>query len=754
MEISQIRSFALCAPLWAIMVTAAPTIASAQAAAAASPQPGSPTPTTDPVQNGQTVAEMQEVVVTAQKRSERLIDVPESVAAVSATDLAKLNATEFRDYANTVPGLEFTTQGAGQNQISIRGVTTGTPAASQTVGVYVDDVPYGASASYGMAGGLALDQGLFDLDHIEVLRGPQGTLYGASSLGGVLKYVTVAPDTRTYGGTVQAGVSSTHYGGVNYNGDFALNLPLVEDKAALRVDGYYSRDGGFIDNIGLGQSDVDRSRTYGGRIDLLLKPIDHLSVRIVGAAQNIERGGQATADYNLDGSPRYGGLEQDRIVDEPFGQQFRLVSGTIKYEFRNIALTSVSSYQTVGSQFVSDFSSLYVPLLGAAGIPLGSVGVTDSPDTRKFVQEIRLQSTSRGFFEWIVGGFYTSEANATHEFITATNTNGTPSTLSLFSAYLPDDYMEVAGFGNLTLHLTDKLQVTGGIRYAHSEQTFEQDGAGILIGSEPRNQTSDDVATYLADAQYRFTPDANVYFRYATGYRPGGPNAVAYDPVTGKPLAPPTFASDNLQNYEGGFKAQTPDRRFAINVDGYFIDWNDIQIVTARNGIAVVANATSGAHIYGSDLTATVRPTRDFTVTDAFGYIHSALTANDPDLGGTAGETLPNVPKFTNAVTADYVISDVRFLPRLGATIRYISDRKASFNNNPGQPQYDLGDYTSVDLRAGATIKTVDVQVFVRNVFDDRGQLSANTILSLDGGPAQVSILQPRTVGVSLSTHF
>ena len=695
----------------------------------------------------------QEIIVTARKRSERLLDVPQSVAVVTSADLAKLDATQFRDYANTIPGLQFTTSGAGFNQITIRGITTGV-SGSQTVGIYVDDVPYGASTAWANAGSLGLDPGLFDLDHIEVLRGPQGTIYGASTLGGVLKYVTVMPDTLAVGGTARAGLSSTNSGGIGYNGAAAVNLPILSDKAAVRVGAYYSHDGGFIDDIGLGRSNVDRSNVYGGRVDLLVRPTDRLSIRLVGTGQNIDRDGTAAADYDFDGSPRFGDLEQDRIVAEPFDQHFRLASGTINYQFESASLTSISSYQSVKTAFTLDFSGLYVPLLGSLGLPIGSIGVTNDTNTRKFVQEVRLQSTNRSFFEWQVGAFYTHETNKLHQFITATNPDGTPSPLPLLDAQLPSTYEEIAGFGNVTFHLTNKLQVTGGIRYAHNDQTFQQIASSILVQTLPKGKSDENVATYLVNAKYELNPDANVYVRYATGYRPGGPNGVPINPTTGEPLAPPTFDSDTLANFEAGIKARTADHRLAIDLDGYFVDWDNMQLVTLRNGIGVVANAMSGAHIYGGDLTITARPSRAFTASAAFGYTDAHLAGDDVDLGGRKGEQLPNVPKLTAALIADYVIPNTSFKPRFGGTIRYVSARDSSFDASPNAPQYHLDHYASVDLRAGATFGPVDAQVFARNLFDVRGQLSANTSLTLLGAPAQVSLLQPRTIGASLSTRF
>lgn len=736
---------------WSLLAGTAGISGTASAQVAVAPAQSQSAPITDDGNVNSTAPE--EIIVTARKKAERLIDVPQSVTALSADDLARLNATQFRDFANTIPGLQFTTTSVGQNQVSIRGVTTGL-SGSQTVGIYVDDVPYGASGSYAQAGTLALDQALYGLDHVEVLRGPQGTLYGASSLGGVVKYVTALPNTRDVGGEIQLGVSSTRSGGVSSNAAASVNVPILEDRAALRLNGYFSRDGGYIDNIGIDKRNVNRSKTYGGRADLLLKPMDRLQIRIVGAAQDIGTQGAATVDYDFDGRPRFGDLRQNRLVAEPFDQKFRLASGVVTYDFDAFNLTSVSSYQSVRSVIRQDYSGLYVPLLGSFGIPVGSVGLTAQTSTDKFVQELRAQSTNSGQVQWLMGAFYTDEDNLQHQTIGATNPDGTPFPLVLGDVRLPNTYKELAGFGNLTFQLSPSLQVTGGLRYARSKQTYEQIGSGLLIGSIPKASSDESVTTYLVNAQYKFSPNANAYVRFATGYRPGGPNAILFDPVTGDPLAPPTFGSDRLQSYELGYKAQTRDRTFAVDLAGYYIDWRDIQVVTARNGLGVVANASAGAHIYGADLTATLRPTAELTFAGSFGYNHAALAGDDPDLGGRDGERLPNVPRVTSSLTADYVMRDVRFAPRVGATIRYVSKRNASFNASQGFPQYELDGYASFDLRAGATLGPIDAQVFARNLFDRRGQLSADTRLSLFGGPAQVAVLQPRTLGLSLSSRF
>lgn len=720
----------------AILLMAAPLPAWAQAA-----------------DSSETEAASSEIIVTATRRAERLIDVPQSITAITGDDLALINATQLRDYANTVPGLTVASNGgAGQNQITLRGVTSGSDVAS-TVGVYVDDVPYGGSTVFSVNASLALDAGLFDLDRIEVLRGPQGTLYGASSMGGLLKYVTRQPSLNAFEGTAQAGLSFTEHGGVNYNVAAAVSAPLVADKIAVRASGYYSRDGGFVDNVALGEEHVGRARIYGGRLDLLFQPTEDLSVRLSGFAQDIHREGTSQVDYTLSGQPVTGDLEQRRLLREPFDQKFRVVSGTINYDLGFANLTSITSYQTNDVNFRVDASSLYVPLLGSIGLPVALTGLDGGVSTDKFTQEVRLASSDKGMIEWIIGGFYTDEKSKSPASLVGYNADGSLFPVDLLLSDLPSTYKEIAGFGNVTVHLSDKFDVTGGLRYAHNKQTYSQIVTGILAPSLPTQRSSEDVVTYLANARYRFSPHATAYARFATGYRPGGPNVVTFDPVTGAPLGPPSFDADTLTSYEVGFRGETADRTFGIDAAAFHIDWNDMLISGLRNGLNAYIN-TGGAKIDGAELTLTARPARSFTVTGAFAYQNARLAADSPDLGGRKGDRLPNVPEFSAAINADYRAQGEGLRPTFGGTVRFVSDRKAGFDLNPNLPQYDLGDYVTIDLRAGAAFGPVTAQVFVRNLGDSRGAISAYMATAALGGAARVAVLQPRTIGINLSSRF
>lgn len=692
---------------------------------------------------------VEEVVVTAQKRAERLQDVPQAVTVLSGIDLAKSGSTQFRDYASSIPGLGFNTTGAGNTSINLRGLAAAQFEIGSRVAQYVDEVPYGASNPFTFGGRFTLDAALSDVERIEVLRGPQGTLYGASSMGGLIKYVTARPETNRFGTDLRVGMSSTQDGDLGYNGSATINAPLSTDKAALRATGFWAHDAGYIDNTARNEDDVNQSDIYGGRLDLLLTPNDDLSVRLTAMAQEIRRDGEGTADYTFAGGHPNGELSQNRPYPESFEQNFSLVSATIEYALGSADLVSISSYQSADSEYTQDYRYL-VSLGGGAFSALGSQTTSDGD---KFTQEVRLASASGQPLEWVIGGFYTREDFTGGQVLLSLDLAGQALANNLYAYQLPSLYKEYAGFGTVTWHLTDKFDVSGGLRYAHNSQEKQVIGTGTIGSSlnDPLRKSDDDVVTYLANARYHFNDRVTTYVRYATGYKAGGPNAVVIDSVTGEVLSPDTLEAETLESYEIGIKGHTAEYLFSFDAAAFYTEWEDIQVSTTRGtpGVGVYLN-TPSARVRGGELTLEMRPLQALTLAGAFAFTDGELTEAAPDLRGVSGERLPNVPRFTAAVSADYEFSSSGLQPTLGISMRHVSDRMASYNANTSNRQYRLPAYEALDLRAGLVLGAVDVQLYVRNLLDERGQLSAYTF---QGFP-QVAILQPRTLGLNLSTRF
>ncbi len=692
-------------------------------------------------------AGVQEIVVTAQKRTERLIDTPVSVSVISADALLKLGASQFRDFANTIPGLSFQTAGPGYTQISLRGISVGQDIAP-TVAVYVDEVPYGASTTFARGGQITLDAGLFDVSRVEVLRGPQGTLYGASTVGGLIKYVTKQPDAANFGGEAQAGISGTQRGGVNYDIAAAVNVPLVADRLALRASGFESHDGGYIDNIALDKDDVNSSDIRGGRLDLLFTPSERLGIRVNAYLQDTSTNGLPTADYTLGGVALNGSLAQRRLHEESFDQRYRLVSGTLTYDLDQTSLVSVSSYQTIRSRLVADGSVLYLPTL-PAGIAASAVGFGDTSSTDKFTQEVRLVSRGARTFDWVIGGFFTREDSSLYAEYLLRGLAGQPLPNTVYTFSGPSTYKEYAAFGDLTWHLTQRMDVTGGVRYAENRQSYEQVGTGTFGLSAPLTRSTENVVTYLANARYRFSDHVAAYVRYATGYRPGGPNLLVQDPITGERLGLPTFEPDQLRSFEGGVKGETADGRFGLELAGYYVDWSNIQINVTRRGFGTKANAPAGATVRGAELTLAARPTEAVAVTGAFAYQNARMSDALAAVAAAKDERLPAVPRVMGSLNADYEFRTATLRPAIGATLRHVGGSKTIFGPNG----YALPAYTMVDLRSSVAVKNVTLQLYVRNLFDERAQLTPR-FRYFPANIPQVTILQPRTIGIIASTKF
>lgn len=693
-----------------------------------------------------------EIIVTAQRRSERLLDVPQSVSVLSTDDLSGRGITQLRDFANLVPGLNIRTSGAGDTILSIRGVTIGNADVSPTVGIYVDEVPYGASSSLSAGYRLALDAAPFDMERIEVLKGPQGTLYGASSMGGLLKYVTRRPDTNDFSAAAQAGISDTREGGVSYNLAAAVNIPIAANVAALRVSAFQSRDGGYIDNIATGEANVNRSDTYGARADLLLTPSERLGIRLTAYFQNIDREGTGTANYAADGSAPFGELVQQRIGNEEFQQEFRLFAGTVTYETDWATLTSITSYQTGRTRSEDDFTPLYAPLAELVfGRPFSAATIIGAGPVNKFVQELRIASPQNRPLEWVIGAFYNHERASIEQVLQLYDVAGNPTSDVLLAARIPSSFTEYAGFGTLTWNATSNLSLSAGIRYLHNGQTVEQIASGPFLGSRPPSRSSESVATYMANIRYQFSENANLYARYATGYRPGGPNFLVINPGTGSPVEPSSFDSDRLASYEIGFKGQTSNRALAVELSVYQLDWDNFIYVTTLQGIAFRINALGGARVRGAEAVVTLRPAAGLRVAGNATYLDSEILEDDAVLGATAGERLPGSARFSAVLEADYEVLLSRLRPTIGATVRYVGDRTTAFDATTATPQYRLPSYTTVDLRAGLSFGNWDMLVYIRNLLDKRGQLSAVTVNGLAPRPA---IMQPRTIGLTASTRF
>lgn len=701
-----------------------------------------------------------ELIVTAQKREQALIDVPQSVSVVNGATLEKQQAVTFQDFAKLVPGLQLEQSNPGEGRLVLRGVNTG--GVASTVSTYIDETPFGSSSGQNNGAILAGEFDTFDVERIEVLRGPQGTLYGASSLGGVVKFVTNRPDPGTFEGRVRGTAETTDGGEMSYMGQALINLPL-SDKAALRASGFYRSYGGYIDSIGTAGSDVEKningSKSYGGRISALFAPSENLSIRLTALLQDFDSDSGSTIEVDPSTlSPLYGGLTNSQYVPEFTKVKYRLYNGTLDWDLGFADLLSSTSYAI---QDVTLRDDLTTPYGAALGLP-SDIGLAQMTNLTKWTQEVRLQSPSDESFEWLIGGYYTHEKGGIFQRIDLFEPgtlNVDPLLPNIADIFTTSTYEEYAAFGNATVHLGPRFDITLGGRYSHNKQFVDQGGTGLLAPPALESRSSEGVFTWSGAAKYKVSSNVALYTRVAKGFRPGGPNLLPPNVPTGTPQ---TYSSDSLISYEAGIKAETADRSFSIDAAAFHIDWTDIQLFTVINNFGLNANGGK-AKSDGFEFTATLRPTRGFVFSLNGAYTKARLkTDTDPNVGGLSGDPLPFTPKFNVNANVDYSWSlggDSEAF--VGASLRSLSKQRANFDagfgalyglDRPIIPSYEV-----IDLRAGVDFGRYSVEIFAKNLGNSRGITDVSTGGGLPvapNGAITAGIIRPRTFGITLGAGF
>ena len=698
---------------------------------------------------------VEEVVVTAEKREQNLKDVPQSVTALSGEGLDLVRAVTFEDYITRVPGAVLVSEQPGSSRLVLRGINTG--GVSATIATYVDETPYGSVTGLANGAVLAPDLDTFDMQRVEVLRGPQGTLYGASSLGGLLKYVTNAPDPTRYSGKLEVDGEDTSHGGLGGSVKGVFNAPLG-DKAALRISGYYDDLAGFIDDHLRNAVRVNEAKYSGGRASLLVRPTERFTVRLSAVIQDISSRG--TSDVDVDPTtfvPLYGDLTQSRTFSMPNKVAYRIADLNVGYDFGMARLTSITSYATLRQDTNEDATALYGGLLSSVfGQPLGA-GLLQDLKQKKFTQELRLASGPQKF-EWLVGGFFTHEQNQLRQNLSAINLANPPQVAPGFGGletiYLPTRYSEYAGFLNADYHFTDRFDLSAGGRYSHNDQYSNQVTNGPLAGglSSISGSSSEGVFTFAVAPKYKINDDVTVYARVSKGYRPGGPNVV-------NPLAPATvprtFASDSLIDYEAGVKTELFDRAVTLDVTGFYIDWSRIQLLADVSGFGVNTNGASAVS-KGLEADLSWVPVRGLTLSANGAFTQANLTADTPAIiGGHDGDRLPYSPRISAAFNADYehpLTNETTLF--FGGSLRVIGQRYADFNPTPAFDHLSLPSYATVDLRAGVDLHKVRIEAYVKNLNDARGVLTLTGFGSTPMGAIQEAVERPRTFGLSVSASY
>ncbi len=706
---------------------------------------------------------LEEIVVTAQKREERLQDVPVPVTAVPAESLVKSGLLRLQDYYTKVPGLNLTMVDDGFTSVAIRGVTAGGIGSSPTVGIVVDDIPFGATFIVNGYGEAATDIDPSELARIEVLRGPQGTLYGANSMGGLLKFVTVDPSTSGVSGHVQVGTSSVSKGSdLGYSFRGAVNVAL-SDTFAIRASGSARRDPGYIDNVQSGEEDVNLIDTETGRLAALWRPNEDFSLKLSAQYQHSKRDGSFEVDLPGPLGPRpLSELQQATVPGTGWQEhEYQTYSAIITRKLGAAELTSLTGY---GVKRISNLQDYSPALAGLAQLFFQAGGFTIGGTDRmtKISEELRFSTPVGERVDWMLGAFYTHENRHVPYKFRAVN----PSTGAVAGiAYEGDDpqsYTEYAAFTDLTFKLTERFDVQVGARGSRNKITYSNTSTGIfntqLLGqpftnTQPELDSTETPVTYLFSPRLKVSQDLMVYARLASGYRPGGFNINPFIRAAGQG----EFRHDTTENYEIGIKGNAFDQAFSFDASLYYIDWKDIQLqISDPTNVTIKYVVNAGAAVSkGAELSIVLKPLNGLTVSAWGAYNDAELTGVPANSSLTAapGDRLPYSARRSGSLSLDQEFPLTATLRGFaGGSVSYVGERKGQFLPG-GLFQGTFPAYAQVDLRAGVRFDAWAIDAFVNNATDKRGVLR-NGHDSLMGLAYRVTYIQPRTIGLSLTRDF
>lgn len=646
----------------------------------------------------QSAMALEEIVVTATRRSESVQDIPINITAVAAGDIERFRMTDIGEMARWVPGLTLVDQGPRDgNQLIVRGLSVETFAGSEalgnangdTVATYIGEIPY------------YIDLKLFDLERVEVLIGPQGTLYGSGTLGGAVRYIPNKPDPSEFSGEVHVkSYDLAHSGSLGFEGDVVLNVPIVEDKLAVRGVFGYIDDPGFIDydfvvqNAGVSNpqpnfndpadvaanlrsvKDANYDKTVAGRLSVLANVTENFEAVLSYYYQDQETGGrQVTSRVALGTGEYVSGLR----FEEPNDLNNDLFALEINWDLGFATLTSASAYSDYDELGQRDQTDLLLDFeYGYEFFPQFAAFTREIADETRYNQELRLVSNSDGPFNWIVGAFYNKfEGEATSEEFAPGIPEffgiDRPDNLEYFQLTL-ENLKEKAVYGEASYDLTDQLTLTVGGRYY--DYTVD-DSVGFdlpLLSGNPtgvnvdlaQNIVSDDGFLFKVNASYQVNDDVLVYGTVSEGYRIGGVNAV---PPCPDPIPPGQnvcalpdellIKPDTTLNKELGIKSTLMDGRIVFNAAIYHIDWDDLQTSSrTENGSIPITVNGGAADSQGFEMSGRFVINDSFAVQGSWSYNDAKLTQDAPGLvnGEDAfdGDRVSGSPKHQVAVSGDY----------------------------------------------------------------------------------------------------
>jgi outer membrane receptor protein involved in Fe transport len=660
---------------------------------------------------------LDEIVVTASKRAEPLREVADSVTAFSAEGLQSIGAQSLEDYIGRAPGVQFQASNPGISNVTIRGVGTATVFPDQgqaTTGIYLDDIPL---TDPGFAISVP-DVDVFDMQRVEVLRGPQGTLFGAATLGGAVNYIINPVNLDKFDAHAQLGIAKTdNANDPGYTAKVAVNVPLINDVFGVRVTAIKRYDTGYLDNIGTGQKDSNYRKIEDFRVNALWKINDKTDLSFF-----------SFYDRSLNGDgfyafPQLGNLVRDTFIPEIASFITRINSLKFNSDLDFATLTVQAAHSRKSQDSEGDLTPYY-------GGP-----ETSSPSlarTHSDMIEARLTSPSNQKLEWLFGTYF---GHFDEQYPTPTYQSG----VDIFYFDVGYKSNELSEFGEATYHFNDQWRATiGGRNYNIRLATDTIQGTPPDLAYAEGHQRG---TGFSPKASITFEPnkDLMMYALVSKGFRMGGVNLVA--PLASFPT-PATYGSDSLINYEIGIRPSWLDHTLTLDSAIFFIDWTNIQLRLARpDGFDYVKNA-GAAHNKGIENSLSWRPNQNWAFQANLTYLEAAL-AESLDLGGGTtlldGAVLPGASKWTSSETATYTWA-TDSSPFVTVSHRFVSKATSDFSDT-----LRIGDYHLFDIRAGAHLGSkITLTAYADNVANRRGVTAAETF----GAYLNDFYIRPRTVGL------
>jgi iron complex outermembrane recepter protein len=751
--------------------------------------------------SGDVVSDLDEIVVTATRQPQTLDKVPISIAAYTQKTLTDLNVLTIDDLTRVTPGVTLSRNPFGngdQSLISIRGIASSVGAA--TTGVYIDDTPVqvrnvGVTATNPYPA-------VFDLERVEVLRGPQGTLFGAGAEGGAVRFITPTPSLTKDSLYARSELSTIDNGGTNYEEGVAVGGPIVDNQLGFRLSAWYRHDGGYINRIDYFTGDVtspnsnykDSSVIHGS---LLWEPIANLSITTSLYYQDTDLNDSNVYWEEFSSGNQF---QSAALGPQPSIDHFYLPSVKVEWGGDYVHVISNSSYFSRNNHGVNDFTTADNTNLGGGIAPAFSYyplpGETQAGGhyvdlQTSYTQELRFEAPDPDArINWVAGVFYHHETLTSDEFVGDPNTNiiatygyGVPTSAeSLIGPLLPgngvfqssetDTDKQLAGFAQADFGLTSNLKLSLGARVSHVEYDYNSTAAGPLAGGPSSGSEAETPVTPHYGLSYQADSHNLYYFSASKGFRPGGGNSPIPLPLCGPSLAlfglkdvPPTYSSDSDWSYEVGAKNQILDGRLQSEVSAYHIDWRNIETAISLNcGFSVNLNLGQAVS-NGFDLAERFRVTDALTLGLALGYddahyTQSIQTGVQPSgaaaLAIGAGDPLGQAP-WTGNLTGDYRFTVLqKWKSFLHADFQYSSHDNTPLdkdvaNYDPNLPRTPA--IVNLNARVGVDLNGLECALFATNILGEQPEIEREHDSPTDPLYRGMTI-RPRTIGVQVNLRY